>query len=503
MKNNHFLLMSILLLLISCGKTKDKETTSVGSDGTSTKRYIRKNAHSPEAEKDLEALAKAMEIMRQKDCSDPLSWYYQGAIHWVPDTVQNNTLCKSYQNMADLKTAWNNCTHTESGVEELHFLLWHRLYILHFERIVRKLSGYEDFALPYWGYTNKVDSILNRTMPKPYRTKNSPLYEASRFDSINLGYPIQGDAVRALSIGKLLGQTEYRNFCEGINSVPHGAMHNYIGHGNIYGQTQYFNPIYNLKMDDGLMGEVPSAGFDPIFWAHHANIDRIWQQWTNSDNGKIVCLDSLKQHPWKYQFFDENGKEVVYTMDEVYNMIYDLMDYDYDDTQVKGKREIPNCEPIRLKSAQDNKLAEQVFNQKVDGGIKTSKLSNKKVKSAIPLLSSTNKTGNRIILTVTLEITPNPRGNYEVYLNVPPKVNPTPDDKYFCGFMTFFGANHHHHSDNHGKKMTMNKTFDFDITNEINDTKAIENKDFNLTVLRFGEKVKEGITIKKINISTR
>ena len=60
------------------------------------KRWVRKNIHSVEAKKDVEALNKALQIMRSKNCSDPTSWYYQGAMHWIPDTIINNHLCDSY-----------------------------------------------------------------------------------------------------------------------------------------------------------------------------------------------------------------------------------------------------------------------------------------------------------------------------------------------------------------------------------------------------------------------
>jgi len=29
----------------------------------------------------------------------------------------------------------------------------------------------------------------------------------------------------------------------------------------------------------GTVGEVPYAAYDPIFWAHHAMIDRVWRLW--------------------------------------------------------------------------------------------------------------------------------------------------------------------------------------------------------------------------------
>ena len=111
----------VSLFLFSCSDSKE--------EADETKRYVRKNIHSNEALDDILALNKALDIMRKKDCKDPLSWYYQGAIHWIPDTINNNRWCQFYHNVGDKLDAWDNCTHTPSGKEKLHFLVWHRLYI--------------------------------------------------------------------------------------------------------------------------------------------------------------------------------------------------------------------------------------------------------------------------------------------------------------------------------------------------------------------------------------
>ena len=146
MKNLLFKLSLLLCLVIGLSGC-----TGPKSDG---KRYVRYEMHSSAAQPHIEAMERAMQIMRIKNCIDPVSWYYQGAIHWVPDTIVKNSLCDAYHTPADLREAWDNCTHTPSGKEKIHFLVWHRLYIYHFEKIVRALSGYKDFALPYWGYTD-------------------------------------------------------------------------------------------------------------------------------------------------------------------------------------------------------------------------------------------------------------------------------------------------------------------------------------------------------------
>ena len=75
-------------------------------------RYVRKNANSSAAQSDIEAMNKALKIMREKGCTDRVSWYYQGAIHWIPDSIGKNPLCESYSTVKDLKEAWDNCTHS-------------------------------------------------------------------------------------------------------------------------------------------------------------------------------------------------------------------------------------------------------------------------------------------------------------------------------------------------------------------------------------------------------
>ena len=388
-------------------------------------RFVRKNANSIEAQSDIKAMNKALTIMRERGCTDPMSWYYQGAMHWIPDSIGKNPLCESYSTVADLKEAWDNCTHSPSGKEKIHFLVWHRLYIWHFEKIVRKLSGKKDFALPYWGYTNTNSS--DKLMPAMLRDSKSALYESCRFDSLNNGFPISGEIERALDMTKLMSYTDYKTFCLNINNAPHGAMHDYIGAGNdTTGLLQFKNPITNSITNTGLMGWVPTAGFDPVFWLHHSNIDRLWQQWTNSENGKMITLQELKSVEWPYVFFDENGKKLEYTMEQVIDIIYD-MDYDFDDTKVQSKSQdmLTQSNPIR-------KVATLGKSHKVGTG-----LSNVKVDKL--LTSSSSSSFSKMNMEVSVSFNKVPRGIYEVYLNVPSGEVPHPSSRYFVGFMNFFG----------------------------------------------------------------
>ena len=390
------------------------------------KRWVRKNIHSVEAKKDVEALNKALQIMRSKNCSDPTSWYYQGAMHWIPDTIINNHLCDSYNTTKDIKEGWDNCTHTPSGKEKIHFLVWHRLYTYHFEKIVRRLSGYQDFALPYWDYTNSTGN--NRQLPDMFRDRSSSLYEVARYEPLNNGEPVSGEIERALDITKLMSYTNFEMFSNNMNAAPHGAMHDYIGAGNdTTGTLQFKNSITGSTTTTGLMGWVPTAAFDPIFWTHHSNIDRIWQQWTNSENGRLVTLQQLKSAEWPYVFFDENGKKVTYTMEDAIKIIY-TMDYDFDDTKVTGKYQDGLVMSNRKQVIASNTNSISVNDQITDAVTLKS------------LLTSNGSKVSKVKMTITTSFTKVPKGSYEVYNNY--VVGNKPSDSNFIGFMTFFGADH-------------------------------------------------------------
>jgi hypothetical protein len=59
------------------------------------------------------------------------------------------------------------------------------------------------------------------------------------------------------------GQWHGRNRLEGI---PHTAVHNYIG-----------GEATNGSLGD--MTQLSTAANDPLFYAHHANLDRLWENW--------------------------------------------------------------------------------------------------------------------------------------------------------------------------------------------------------------------------------
>lgn len=424
-------------------------STSFAQDKTFAK-YVRRNANSPEAKADLDAMNVAFKKMRDMGCDKGLAWYYQGAIHNIPGVINGqNKLCSQYQTSKDKLWAWGDCTHNSSQNASLNFLFWHRMYIWYLEKIVRDLSGKQDFALPYWNYGSS--DATNNVMAEAIRNKDGSLYESARWSILNAGQSIPSEQVDQiqLSLEELKTNPSFAGkagFSKSLEIAPHGFMHDLIGGEYAEPAETYYNSIYQTNMS-GLMANVPSAGFDPVFWLHHSMIDRIWESWDLSANGQRPSLDDLKANPWPYEFIAPNGDKITYTMEEMYNVVFNL-DYKYDtllygsDVPVLASTE----NKVKLISAlQDNK-EKVIWEQKVGKIIGEDSFVHKVTKK---LAVNTNKSlksqpNAKMVLNLEVAVYKEPKDYYTVYIRYPGK-----NDQY-VGVMTFFGVAHDHGTgDNH------------------------------------------------------
>ena len=514
--HKHFIPVLLCLLLTSgiftsCSETKQETTANNSTEVEETrdpnKQYVRKNASSPAAKADFEAMAIALKKLKEMDCGNPASWYYQGAIHNVPDTVlNNNPYCPAYTSSKDLKLAWQNCTHTGSTDSDFNFLIWHRFYTMYFEEVVRELSGYEEFALPYWDYCDTINIELNRTLPLPLRTEGNPLYAEARLDSLNAGRMISGEPITTLlNIVNLMKKTDYASFNRTMDRAPHGQMHVYIGAGNS-GQIMW-NPIYQSIVYEGdslsgLMTQVESAGFDPVFWLHHSNVDRLWQQWTNLDvPAHLAHPTDVINHPWPYTFFKSNGDTIQYTMEEVAKSMYDV-NYRYDDTETRIT--IPKMAPL-LATAQGvtDTIKHVVVNKKINlknkSFVKSIQLDHVK-KSNLKALAITP--AKKITLKVDVSFTKEPKNAYQLYINQPEDETPNVEGNNFVGFLTFFGATHHARKSSSTGQINgpIVKTFIYDVTNLCNEAKIHESDQLDISIYLLGNLVEDGITIENYTL---
>jgi hypothetical protein len=201
----------------------------------------RPEIHSPEAAQMLTRLRQAFQTL--KDQQGPGSYQQLAGIHGLPDF---------------------QCKHHEP-----RWLPWHRLYILQLEDALRAIDS--GLVLPFWDWTAtpSVEEGLPAAFTDPtYQPDGGPALpnpllsgtyvedEQSQETFRNLGTRSQRQQT-ADEVAAAFDTDVFADFSEAL-ATPHDDLH------SIWVQ--------------GSMGDPTYAAYDPIFWAHHANVDRLWAQ---------------------------------------------------------------------------------------------------------------------------------------------------------------------------------------------------------------------------------
>ncbi len=212
-------------------------------------RIRRDVAKLPANDPNLLALARARQIMLARP--DALSWATQVSIH---------------------DTYWG-----QHGT--WRFLPWHRCQLYWFERIVARLSGYPDFAMPYWDWqaTGKLPPVFTDT--------RSPFFHPAR--NRNLA---QLDFVR----------TRATRWSSDWASVFQGSFNSFAGFVGDGGAVESSGHSYVHVMVGGDMGDPATAPNDPLFFFHHCNIDRVWAAWQRRAEQRGLTMDDA----WLAEPFD-------------------------------------------------------------------------------------------------------------------------------------------------------------------------------------------------------
>jgi Common central domain of tyrosinase/Polyphenol oxidase middle domain len=354
-------------------------------------------------------------------------WNFQAAIHGTTMMVMPNG--------DPIPAGWKTCQHGSC-----FFLSWHRMYLYFFERILRsKMSGSISTkpGLPYWDIQtyNKIPPIFRSTYPALIDTRNTGLNTGASIVSTN---PFTGNAINT-EINTALGETNFYLFQQSLET-PHGGVHGAIGHN---------------------MGSFNTAAKDPIFWVHHANFDRLWEEWLNNGGGR--CNPDIESDPtwWntKFTFYDEKGKPKTMTAADIVRIAPDL-GYRYQkgssliplpaDLPVKPDecdRSIKTCEAYeatkpKLKITYSNGVINQRitkfnFSARASAQLDSILTGDKQFEFSI---FGTGKNSVFFLEFENLVINKAPEGIVEVYIN--PKNTPPllPENPSFAGVLDFFTA---------------------------------------------------------------
>jgi len=265
---------------------------------------------------------KAVERMKSLPITNPLSWAYQAAVHGTVVPFPPGTT-----------GFWAECQHGSS-----FFLPWHRMYVLHFERIVAKhvedLNGPADWALPYWSYTTSDPRTLS--LPPQFRNPTRPdgtpnhLYVAApqRLAAANAGTAILGRRDVALGCLSAPGTTAPGGFF-GDPPANHVGSSGYAGAVEL---TPHNNIHDRVGGTHGYMADPDYAALDPIFWLHHSNIDRLWEVWLDCDPTHRNLTSTYWLTGVTFQFHDATGTAVTMSAADVLSLTDPRLDYKYSDT---------------------------------------------------------------------------------------------------------------------------------------------------------------------------
>lgn len=250
--------------------------------------------------------------------------------------------------------------HSDGSVQELAhenaaFFPWHREYIRIFEQALQAVDP--TVSLPYWDWTDAkaLDVIFNDdflgsngqgvTIKIPNQgtftggAVQSGAFSAANGWVMNPALNIDPDTNRSLGTSlvrflklppasnyplpkidieralRLNNYSLFRPALEGSISVdeqgkvtPGGFLHNYI-HG-LVGGVQIDASTRPIKFKGlGTMSNIPSSPYDPVFWLHHANADRLWAEW--QENGH----QGSDFYPANGQPYGHNLKDLMWPWD--------------------------------------------------------------------------------------------------------------------------------------------------------------------------------------------
>jgi Common central domain of tyrosinase len=256
---------------------------------------IRKSATSPAAAQDIEALRKGVGLMMANTTATNYgSWMYWANSHGTTGSVPP-TMAK----------IWNQCQH---GTDQ--FLTWHRMYLFFFESLLRELSQVDTFALPYWDwYASSAipDAYVN---PTTASGDKNDLYLADR------------KYKQRTLVQDALTKSTFFPFNQSLESNPHGTVHVMVG---------------------GQMGSITTAARDPLFWAHHTNVDRMWEVWLSADpTRKNPDNAEWRNTEFAFDVSGEKNKKVS----DILNAERQLM-YKYDSVAPAGGQDLAPLRPAR------------------------------------------------------------------------------------------------------------------------------------------------------------
>jgi tyrosinase len=419
--------------------------------------------------------ARGVKAMKARGLDKTTSWGFYGAIHGIdPPLWQQLGYFDPSEPMPadpDVQRFWKQCQHGS-----WFFLPWHRGYLLAFEQNIRAAAGAPaDWCLPYWNYFKPNQSNLPPAFNSPHwpdGNGDNPLFVPQRYGPNNDGnvfVPVDQINLDAMGDPDFTGVASGGG--PGFGGVDTGFEHGGTTHGGI--ETQPHDWVHGLlggsdpaSQLPGLMSDPDTAGLDPIFWLHHANIDRLWEVWRQNPptdvnptdpnwiNGpgsigqRIFSLPLPDGTPWDYTPSDMTDlSKFGYTYDDLSSAVTAApmaerlvrlgMSPVAAKTATKGVPAVASTKKVELVGANQGALqiagGEARTSVQLDPGVR------RKVAASLTA-AVTTAAPDRVFLNLE-----NVRGlvdstAFRVYINLPDGANPADHPERLAGNIALFGV---------------------------------------------------------------
>lgn len=448
-------------------------------------KYRRHNVASPEGQRMLASYARGIKAMLALPADDPLNWFRNAFTHFL-DCPHGNwwffvwhrgfvghfeATIRRLSGDADLAMPyWDWTTQPEIPASMFDGVLTPTDHA--YEPYTGNLAQFTAFAKPamtaYWatlstaqrgqldargykafddvwndvtGYSVAQDAGISgnaafvNTCGARYLSRSNPKLDAKT--AYNVSEPVicaglaptqfyDTDVARSFTSSRTASHLMQPNgatkFCI-LEGFPHNKVHNYIGgvgpldpgpYGNM---TNFLSPV------------------DPIFFLHHANMDRLWDVWTKKQIAHKLPFvpdqadfDAFMNEPFLF-FVGADGKPVGPTKAAD---CFTMSAFDYDYAPGSGN----DC--IVEKPALRAGAQAPAFAAKIAGDTASADVPNEVIKRQLA-----GKRPHPLIAEVTLE---RPSGlstarEFDVLVNAPADVGSVESDSpYYAGTLAFFGA---------------------------------------------------------------
>jgi tyrosinase len=326
------------------------------------------------------------------------------------------------------------------------------MYLGCFEQIIMatvvSLGGPNDWALPYWNYSDKTNPDA-RKLPPAFRAANLPDGSANSLlvkqrrpvangggvladdDDVDVGCLKQPDFSTTPTAGPpSFGGPRIRIHDGGtigdLERTPHGSIHNAVGGG-------------------GWMSQFFTAALDPIFWLHHCNIDRLWEVWLQRDPQHKNPSEATWLTGESFDLHDATGAVITMKTSQVIDTTSAPLLYKYEDVSDPIGPAPPGPDVLSVMEPKEEFVMPEMVgatDQPLtlwDEPITTAVPVNEPVGPASPAIEATGRL-RRIYLNIENITADGYSEGYSVYVNLPPGGDPADHRELFAGLLPMFGV---------------------------------------------------------------